>query len=205
MIRWLLDTLYPKRCVSCSREGSWLCHVCEKELVPLCSKPDEKTLALCQYDQPLVRPALHGLKYEGVGELAEELVRVAWPCVAEEVKTFCTGAAGLVPIPVHAKTYKERGYSQAQLLASALSARLGIPVVEDVLKKTQAGTQVGLGRADRLARHSFQAVHLPENLEAMILVDDVLTTGATLAACREVLGENVRAVVIARQITEQAP
>ena len=123
----------------------------------------------------------------------------------------------LVPIPLHPSRARKRGYNQARLLADAIGARTGVPVADCLVRAGPRGTQVGRDRAQRLsgiagtisvrsrdARQIDHACHgrfAPRGVvpAAAILVDDVITTGATLAACAEALGiPDVRAVAYAR-------
>jgi competence protein ComFC len=198
VLTWLLDTLYPKRCVGCQREGSWLCQECAQAIVCTLSYPDELTCTLATYDERIVRDALHSLKYEGTGDIARPLIYTLWPQISEALQDFCEGASCLLPVPVHAKTFRDRGYSQAERLAQVLGGLLALPVRTDVLQKVQSGTQVGKTRKDRLVRQPFALLNPHESCAGVILVDDVISTGSTIAACRALLGEQTRAIVIAR-------
>jgi predicted amidophosphoribosyltransferase len=105
----------------------------------------------------------------------------------------------LVPVPLHPSRARKRGYNQANLLADAIAGRTGLRTA-DCLERTGArGTQVGRTRAQRLAGISggirLKAGQPPEK---PILVDDVITTGATLAACARVLPNGTRAIAYAR-------
>jgi predicted amidophosphoribosyltransferase len=125
----------------------------------------------------------------------------------------------LVPVPLHPSRARKRGYNQARLLADAIAARTGLPVTDCLERAGPRGTQVGRDRAQRLAGiagtitvrrsdarhfdHACDGRSAPcENRVAVpavaILVDDVITTGATLAACAGALGTDVRAVAYAR-------
>lgn len=99
----------------------------------------------------------------------------------------------LVPVPMHPERLAERGYNQASVLASALNWELGIPLVEGLVRKTMTTPQVGLNRRDRLHNltDAFAVSVTGEQWgmkgRCLWLIDDVVTTGATLEACAQAL------------------
>ncbi len=223
---WLLDLIFPKFCVGCRLEGTFLCAACRAGLpssapsCPVCSRRNfsgvlcdpcaEKThlrrfLAPFPYGDPLVRELIHTYKYTGVRELA--------PFLAEEIVSFLnsyaarpTEPACLIPIPLHRRRERERGFDQARLLADALGKRLSLPVMR-LLRRTRATEQQALlDSYDERRRNVADAFRVrdPGAIAGwtVILVDDVSTSGATLAEAARVLREagarTVWAIVIAK-------
>lgn len=142
--------------------------------------------SLCWVPHPVSSGILSALKYHGwpgVAEgMGERMARLGWPrdVVAERV--------ALVPVPLSPTKERERGFNQAERLAAAVGRRWGIPVVTGVTRTRVTATQTRLTPGERLAnvRRAFAAVpaDLPRLVgQHVILVDDVLTTGATLNAC----------------------
>jgi ComF family protein len=133
----------------------------------------------------LVREAIHAFKFGGrrglatpLGDLLAGLGLSALPGAAPDA---------LVPVPLHPRRARERGYDQALLLARRLERAWGVPVVADALLRavpTQPQTDLDAAERRRNVRDAF-AVRRPELIAGrhVVLVDDVLTTGATAGEC----------------------
>jgi ComF family protein len=134
---------------------------------------------------------VHALKYDGweraAAGMAERMARLAWP---EDVVLERTA---LVPVPLSAARQRERGYNQSELLADALGARLRLPVWRECLARSRSTqTQTRLTPGERLANvaGAFRAADRARTQLVgahVILVDDVVTTAATLNACAAAL------------------
>jgi len=143
---------------------------------------------------------VRALKFRGAVALAEGMA-------AQVVANLPPGwleAGSLVPVPLHPARRRRRGFNQAEVLARAVGGRAGMEVADCLVRHGPRGTQMGRDRDERLAALS-ESVSLRAGASAPIravLVDDVLTTGATLLACAEMLrsagAEQVSAVTYAR-------
>jgi ComF family protein len=190
-----LDVALPGVCAGCNREGLPLCDDCRPALdvrltavpgVPLGLPADlpEPLLQLewCAPFTGVTRRALHELKYGGERRLARPLGEA----IAARWSAAGSGGEILVPVPASPKRVRDRGYDQAVLLATEAGRRLGLPVVEAVRRARDTEAQFDLGREarGRNVRDAF-VVTEPSRINArwVILVDDVVTTGATLAGC----------------------
>jgi ComF family protein len=197
----LLDLLLPPSCAGCgSTAGPW-CAACRATLRPA-SDPDERFLradpgivvgdelelaiAAFAYEDRL-RRALARLKSGATPRLAAPLADAATRHARPLLRTI--GPAMLVPVPVHAGRLRDRGYNQAALLASELSRRLEQPIAELLLRQRPTEKQHRLGRAARLRNleGAFAVASAKEAPKTVLLVDDILTTSATLEACARVL------------------
>ena len=194
----LLDLLLAPRCAGCDAPGTWLCLECREACEP---ERRGRLAAAGSYGGPL-RRAIHRFKYEGERSLALELGALVAARVAADL---ATGVAldVVVPASLHPDRARLRGYDQAAMLAAEVAARTGLPLAP-VLRRTRASRpQVDLDRAERAAnlRGAFAAE--PGSLRGLgvALVDDVATTGATLAAATGALraagARAVRAYVVA--------
>lgn len=194
----LLDLLLAPRCAGCDAPGSWLCLECRDACEP---ERRGRLTAAGSYGGPL-RRAIHRFKYEGERGLAVELGALVAARVAADL------AAGtvldlVVPAALHPDRARERGYDQAALLAADVAARTGLPLSGALRRIRASRPQVDLDRAERAAnlRGAFAAE--PGSLRGrhIALIDDVATTGATLAAATGALraagARRVRAYVVA--------
>ncbi len=99
----------------------------------------------------------------------------------------------VVPVPLSAKRYRERGYNQAGLIASSMADKLGIPYLRDgLLRIRDTPSQVGLNPAQRKMniRDAIQGNTSAFNDKSILLVDDLITTGATIIACARAVEES---------------
>ena len=139
------------------------------------------------YDGAL-KDFIYALKFRGRRELAEG-IGVLMARVATREKAM-RGSELLVPVPLHPKRLAERGYNQAELLARMVGSCLGLPVRTTLVRSILTGEQNKLGRRDR--RDNLRGVFIvPHPLEVagkrVLLVDDVITTGATANECSRAL------------------
>lgn len=188
----LLSVIAPSFCWGCggdARAGSPLCRGCLGALRWLPAEPvalaGVATWAPLAYEGPAAALA-RALKYRGAVALAEPM---AARMAANAPDGVLGGDAALVPVPLHPARRRRRGYNQAQLLAAALARRAGLRC-EDCLRRTGSRSrQVGRGRAERIAGIAGRVELAPGATvpARAALVDDVATTGATLAACAEAL------------------
>jgi ComF family protein len=181
-----ISILAPSLCWSCGTAsgGHALCRACRGALRWTAQDAETvcgvRTWAPVSYEGP-ARALVRGLKFRGARGLAGEL---AAAIAAGAPVGLLEGA--LVPVALARSRGRKRGYNQAAELARALSLRTGLPVHELLARDDGGPRQMGRGRGARLAQAPrFRARRLAP--PRAVLVDDVITTGATLAACANAL------------------
>jgi ComF family protein len=159
---------------------------------------------------PVLFELVHAFKYERAVELAPWLG--IW--MAEALRRDLPRRAGarLVPVPLHPRRQAQRGYNQSLLLAAAVGRRLGLPVHDGLLQRRRAtAPQATLGRGSRqrnVERAFARPAALPPGTGAWVLVDDVVTTGATAGAALAALGAEpaaTRVLTLCRAHPDEPP
>ena len=199
----LIDVLLPPSCAGCGRYGSLLCDACRAsfrsaspaavtfvQADPGVVIGESLTLAVAAFRyEAAVRNVLQRLKYGASARLARPLAIAALP--AFQRLLVVSGPSSIVPVPVHPDRRRERGYNQAALLAGWLAQSAGLPVSDILVRARATSKQHRLDRAGRLRnlRGAFRLTKGACPPPAVILVDDILTTSATLESCAGILRE----------------
>lgn len=203
----LADTIAPARCMGCLREGTWLCRACRARIgkYPLscivCAKPHPRGLTCdtCRQSTPLtgvvsvggynnllLQRGIGWLKYKGVKDTAPVLASLLLPRLLviapwQELQA----RAVFLPIALHPKKQRERGFNQSEAIAHALSIATNIPTSLALRRKRSTWTQSKMPKELRQTnmQRAFELVEsLPTGRSIAIIIDDVTTTGSTLAA-----------------------
>ncbi|HEX4866494.1 MAG TPA: phosphoribosyltransferase family protein [Acidimicrobiales bacterium] len=186
--------LGPNACVLCGAPGPPLCRQCVAGAPAPVSAPPlhlDSCVALLDYrlSRPVVTSLKNGQRRALVGPLADALAARARP----------PAGAVITWAPTTPERIRRRGFDQAELLARALARRWNLPC-RGFLRRVPGAAQAGRGAAARRANPAFHARGAVA--PAVVVVDDVVTTGATLGAAAQVLraagATSVQAVVVAR-------
>lgn len=200
----IIDLIYPKICVGCKREGSYICNSCfsnlakPEEICPMCGKVSldgythksclialgvDRLIVSLPY-RGVVQDCLKKVKYRGAWDLLKFLYS---KCEFGELKS-----AIVVPVPMWEGSENKRGFNQAKIIAQLLAKEYGFEICE-VLKRVRATKPMyGLGKLER-KNNIYNAFKIESNLQkfvlnkTIILVDDVWTTGSTMLECARVL------------------
>jgi ComF family protein len=171
-----------------------LCQRCGRSLLyaaPVCAKCQQSTFRLEQVRAPLAyqdptASIIHRFKFEGLFALAKPLAGImaaSWPNWNKPPDT-------IVPIPLHKRRQRRRGFNQASLLAANLAEKLDLPVNIKAMRRVKHTIpQIGLSPMERFenVQDAFVAVSKEVKNQHILLVDDVFTTGATMSAAAETL------------------
>jgi ComF family protein len=211
MIHELLHLLFPHVCVICrdllTHNQRYCCDTCMCDFDPF-PGPDgggnavKRTIAAhfgpsalpeqawCRYSfhkNGKIQQAVHSLKYEGIYPLGVLFGRQLGEMIAESAEA--ERIEGIVPVPLHRLKKIERSYNQAEKIAAGIAEVLGKPVLNGVIKrKKYTESQTGLSLHQR--RHNLEGAFIPGRRPSprnVLLVDDVVTTGATVMAAAEAL------------------
>jgi competence protein ComFC len=229
---FLLDTLFPIKCVSCGKPDVWFCEKCAakitlktEQVCPLCEKnitPGGQVCFSCRkksklngllvaasYQNKVIAKMAHYFKYRFVEDLSVPLGKIL-------VNSFLDSRLPLpeiiIPVPLHKRRLRWRGFNQAELLAAYLSKNLSpgleIPLANNILiRKRCTFPQMKIKDYSKRKKNMADAFALknPSQIRgrAILLVDDIATTGATLFECAKILeqkkAKEVYATVLARQ------
>ena len=208
ILRGLGSLFFPHLCLACRRSLSGsdqlLCLACASEM-PFSDSythPENALTDRLEGRFPLVYGAyaypfregtvcqrlIHALKYHDRPDVGVLLGRElgTYLQTAEPLRDL----TGIVPVPIHARRRRQRGYNQAEMIARGLAESLQVPVYADALRRADfRGSQTKMGKLQRLenVRDSFTVGEGDFSGGHLLLVDDVLTTGATVDFCAHAL------------------
>ena len=218
--RWMFDAVFPKFCVRCGSEGVWICDGCSERFQKwsmrgccVCKKNSEHLLcgdcaehapvsflfSAYSYTDPFVKKTVHTLKYEYVSEIARSM-GILLAHRYRDVRHSFISDAYIVPVPIHVKRFRDRGFNQSELIARAFAGVVNAVCVCNALKRTvHTQSQVDLSASERsenvagaFAIGDISTIYG----KTVYLIDDVCTTGATLLEAARILrGAGVKDII----------
>lgn len=225
----IIDIIYPRRCPVCGDivvpKGELICTSCTHTLTPIteprckkCSKPmDNEEKEYCHdckknmhhyisgcsvwvYDEAM-KKSIADFKYKGRKEYSDYYVAKIIDKYSEYINRIHPDV--LVPIPIHRKKERQRGYNQADILAKGIGKKLSIPVSSHLLQRDKYTLpQKELSNTERLknlekafsySKKEYEKINL--SIHKVMLIDDIYTTGSTIEACTKILnGQGIKEV-----------
>lgn len=216
----ILDFVFPRICVGCQDWGYNLCPNCLnrvkvnlKRICPSCNRPSlhgfihancRKKLTLdglttiFEYSG-IVEKIIKEIKFEFIYDQFKELMELAVSCLGEDVgfSNNFDSKMILIPIPLHTKRLRWRGFNQSELLGKCLAKKLGIKIAPRLLQRIKnTQTQSLLKKEDRQTNIKNAFIvnpNFPKKFlynSKLIIFDDIWTTGATMRECAKVLKQN---------------
>ena len=206
-----LNALYPVHCLGCGAEGNALCQACRATLPRLalpycnvCAQPGvDGTCDWCRRHSPAVDGITAPYLYVDASPIHRAITRLkfaGWRAVAPELggllaaffDTRSVSVDMVVPVPGHPRRLRSRGFNQAALIADELGKRANLPVANDLLVRTKnAPSQLSMGSTQSRwlnVEGNFACTESVDGLR-LLVVDDLVTTGATMSACASALKE----------------
>lgn len=205
----ILDMVFPVNCVSCGRTGSYFCLKCLSESPTAERESVEWVFPVFDYRHPPVKKALWLLKYKNKKKLAKVFAEVLHGKILEELSDLSImnnfRNPILIPIPLSLRRYRERGYNQAELICKELvklDNNTNFKLETNILikpKDTEHQARIR-NKNERMKNIIGSFAVKNEDLvkgKNIILIDDILTTGATLSEAKKVLKKSGARKVIA--------
>ncbi len=232
--KFILDTLFPISCLSCEKPDEWICEECldkiplkREQICPICEKattPDGRVCFKCKrkysidglltaasYKNKLVSGATHYYKYRFIEDLHIPLGKILTKALLNSDLAL---PDLIIPIPLHQRRLRWRGFNQSGLLAEYLSLNLTsgfkIPTANNlIIRRKYTPPQMKIkdySQRIKNMRNAFEINPVEKNKikeKRILLVDDIATTGSTLFECAKLLKKSgareVFGLVIARQ------
>ena len=217
--RFFLDLFFPKFCFGCQKQETYLCQDCESvlEISDIHKKLKTEQLSdlyfALEYKKPLIKNLVQKFRYPPlVKDLSKPLSYLIinhFKLIEKdknEFKDFIT-----IPVPLHIKRLKWRGFNQAEEIAKHISSFFEIPLISDVLVKNKK-TLIQTELSEDKRRENLLGVFACRNQKKIknqnvLLIDDIYTTGTTIKECARVLknsgAKEIVAIVIARAIPKE--
>ncbi len=187
-----IDLIFPPRCAGCGKIDTNWCKICDKELMALPFPtgihlvPPLRDITASAHHGGIIREAVQALKYSNLPQVAIPLGSRMATCLDRKTWTIDI----IVPVPLHISRLAERGYNQAKLLADQVAHNTGIPCTPEAMQRvrySQSQVQMTAEERQQNVKDAFTANPSLVAHKTILIVDDVYTTGSTLANCAEAL------------------
>ncbi|MFH1392399.1 MAG: ComF family protein [bacterium] len=162
----ILDLIFPIQCLGCKKYGEWLCDDCLNNIYD------------SSYQNQLLKKAIHTFKYKFVKDLARPLAKLL-------LKKIDFDYDFIVPVPLHSRRLRWRGFNQAELLAKEIDKNKVLSALIKI-KNTKPQVQFSEKQREQNITNAFKCVCDLTN-KKVLLIDDVETTGSTLRECEKAL------------------
>lgn len=199
ILKTILNIILPNYCISCNKRGLDLCFSCLIKGNPNEKETEDWIYTIYDYKDPIIKKSVWALKYKNKKGIAKIFAEILYPKILEELvdlKTFKNfNNIVLIPIPLSKKRERERGYNQTMLIALELikiDKNINFTLGKNILFKNKETKHQALikNRRERIRNligsFTVKNVDLIEN-KNIILLDDVVTTGATLKEAKKEL------------------
>jgi len=214
---FILDLFFPKKCLGCEKHNTYLCEECFKKIsnngwVSLnCQKEFglDRIISAAGYVDPLTRDLIKALKYGFARELAKPLSRLIIKHLESIsfISTISINSTLIIPVPLHSRRLHERGFNQAELIAQEIADYFQLPMKTDILKRIRPTQRQADLKDNKERKNNIKDAFKINDFEpiegkVVLLIDDVITSGATLSEAGKILKQSgakeVWALTVAR-------
>lgn len=191
----LIDTIFPKKCIYCNRLGKIICNSCltkiQNQYLFQKVNNDWFDYVFCgSFYRNVIRTQIHSFKFHEKSYLYQYFIEMS---TNKNILAFLENFDFVTYVPMYYQKEQKRGYNQSKLLAEELGKKLNKTVINVLDKKIDNKVQSSLSERDRIKNvenvFCFQE-NITINNKNIILVDDILTTGATARSCSKILKDN---------------
>lgn len=210
----LLNILFPKKCISCNQENVWICDKC-LEKIPIRELPNyekikhqdyiDKIYIASYYSDDNIKKIIDLFKFKWQEDLKKPLIYLLLKFIKKNKLATTISNSILIPIPLHKRRYLERGFNQSKLLTDGISKKYNIPICTDLIRirYTKHQTLLNLNKRQENITGAFSLKNNKHILgKNILLIDDVVTTGASLNEAARILrqagAKKVNALVLAK-------
>ncbi|MBU1292400.1 hypothetical protein KKH07_02935 [Patescibacteria group bacterium] len=177
MWKTILDIIFPIHCLGCGQEGNFVCLSCFKKIPLNIEKPRNNLLIASYYKNPLIKNIIHRYKYDFIKDLAKPLSLLMIKKLKSEIESLEVRPESLevrprvsdlvlIPIPLHKKRLRWRGFNQSELLANEIGQQLNIPVANNILIRTKDTLpQARIRNTKQRKENINKAFTLPEKVQ----------------------------------------
>lgn len=202
--KFFLDLFFPKKCLGCGKSDTYLCADCFSLLTAGQTIPNierqknaylDKIIFATNYGNPLIRELIKSFKYQFVRELAIPLSQLLIKALNPFKPVLNTQNSIIVPVPLHKFRLRNRGFNQAELLAKEVADYFNLLIKTDVLQRIKPTEIQAEIKNDEQRKANVENAFKIADSEAIqgkivLLIDDVITSAATLSEAGKILKTN---------------
>lgn len=198
--KFLLDCFFPKNCYGCKKADTWLCQKCLALLkayqgeIPRALENPKDLIIAGQYHDELLRDLISAYKFDFNQELTLPLFTFLKIALDKKILIDCLTQKNwqnvlVAPIPLHKTRLNWRGFNQSELLAREISSFYGWPLSLDLIKTKKNAIQADLSEEKRRSNQNDVFLWSGQSLNGhdILLVDDIITSGATINEAEKIL------------------
>lgn len=203
----LLNCLFPKQCYGCEASKTWLCQKCFSKIKkyqgqrPRYLDDSQDFIIAGEYSDLVLKEIIQAFKFNFNTELVIPLTALLYSKL--DLKTLNKNCL-IIPIPLHKKRQAWRGFNQSELIAYELSKLTGWTISKDLIKDKKTKEQAGLKEVERLSNQTGVFSWKGANLtgQNIILLDDIITSGATINQAALILKQAGASQIIAMAVAK---